>query len=135
MKKKKKLEKTFEQLLYELRVKAGLSRHDLVNIINDKNIQEKTIRRWESGLDYPDINRIYTLSEIYKVPSEELLLSKQLTLEAGLEGIHYYIIKCISFLMGVSIYGAIWTFRILVGCIFVFLFLFYREMCIQMQVW
>lgn len=126
-------QKMFEELLYELRIQTGLARKQVVEKIEMPNVTEKTIRKWESGLEYPDINVIYKLSELYHISSEELLKSKQLTLEAGMEGIHVVFIKCLSFILGLSIYSTIWIGRILLAIIFVGALYFFSQACLGLS--
>ena len=102
----------FGQWLYELRKEKGLTEDQLVDKINIVNVQTKNIKKWERDLEFPDINAIYKLSEIYMIPSSEIIDKKQKTLQAGVDGIHMYIIRILSLLMGLSIYGTIWFCRI-----------------------
>ena len=113
---KKKKDKNyidFGQWLYELRKNEGLTEDELVEKINMVNVQNINIKKWERDLEFPDLDAIYKLSEIYQVSSAEIIDKKQKTLQAGVEGIHMYIIRILSLLMGISIYGTIWFCRIL----------------------
>lgn len=112
---KKKREKNFKDFgewLYELRKQSDFTEQQLAEKIDMINVQEINIKKWERDLEYPDLNIIYKLSEIYQISSTELLHSKEETLKYGIEGIHKYIIKWISLFMGISIYGTIWFCRI-----------------------
>ena len=102
----------FGQWLYELRKSKGLTEDQLVDKINMINVQEINIKKWERDLEFPDLDVIYKLSEIYMIPSAEIIDKKQKTLQAGVDGIHIYIVRILSLLMGISIYGTIWLFRI-----------------------
>lgn len=104
----------FGQWLYELRTKKGLTEDQLVEKIGMVNVEKINIRKWERDLEFPDLDAIYKLSEIYMIPSSEIINRKQQTLQAGMEGIHFYIIRILSLLMGISIYGTIWLSRILI---------------------
>ena len=75
------------------------------------NVQVINIKKWERDLEFPDLDAIYKLSEIYMIPSAEIIEIKQKTLQSGVEGIHMYIIRLISLFMGISIYGTIWLCR------------------------
>ena len=103
----------FGQWLSELRKEKGLSEEQLVEKINMVNVQKINIKKWERDLEFPNLDVIYKLSEIYRISSAEIIDRKQKTLQAGLDGIHMYIIRVISLLMGISIYGTIWFCRIL----------------------
>lgn len=111
MKKKQKNEIDFGQWLYEKRKKEGLTEEQLANKMNMINVQAINIKKWERDLEFPDLDAIYKLSEIYMVPSAEIIDIKQKTLQSGVEGIHMYIIRLISLFMGISIYGTIWLCR------------------------
>lgn len=102
----------FGQWLYELRRKKGLTEEQLVEKINMINVQTINIKKWERDLDFPDLDAIYKLSEIYMIPAAEIIDKKQKTLKAGVDGIHIYFIRVLSLLMGISIYGTIWFCRI-----------------------
>lgn len=128
--KKKKKEKSidFGEWLYTLRRAKGYSEIDLMEIINDANITEKNIKKWERDLEYPDLDMIYKLSEIYHVPAVEMLHIKEQTLKEGIEGVHKWIIRWISYLIGFSIYGTIWFCRILLTVTFILVWIwFYFE--------
>ena len=102
----------FGQWLYDLRKSKGLTEDQLVDKINMINVQEINIKKWERDLEFPELDVIYKLSEIYMIPSAEIIDKKQKTLQAGVEGIHIYIIRILSLFMGISIYGTIWLCRI-----------------------
>lgn len=102
----------FGQWLYELRKEKGFSEEQLAEKINMINVQTINIKKWERDLEFPDLDAIYKLSEIYMIPSAEIIDKKQKTLQAGVDGIHIYIIRILSLFMGISIYGTIWFCRI-----------------------
>lgn len=87
MKKKKKDENyiDFGQWLYEIRKEKGLLESELVEKINMVNVQEINIKKWERDLEFPDLDIIYKLSEIYMIPSAEIIDRKQKTLQEGVE--------------------------------------------------
>lgn len=115
MKKKEKNENyiDFGQWLYELRKEKGYTEDDLVNKINMINVQIINIKKWERDLEFPDLDAIYKLSEIYMIEATEIINKKQETLQSGVDGIHIYIIRILSLFMGISIYGTIWICRII----------------------
>ena len=75
------LENDFGAYLYDLRQKKGYSIEELAEMFNNENITVKKIRKWEHDLEFPNIDEIYKLSEIYEVRSEELLQVKTQTLQ------------------------------------------------------
>ena len=94
---------------------------ELMEELNKKGIilKEKDLRKWEWGLEYPNLDIIYKLSEIYQIPSAKILHIKEQTLKEGIEGIHKWIIRWLSYLIGFSIYGTIWFCRVLLFVILV----------------
>ncbi len=99
--------KGIEELLVELRTKNGLSRIELVYKLNDIKVTEKDIKKWEIGLKYPDLDTIYKLSEIYKVPSEEFILAKNNSYEKGLGRISKKIIRWFVYTLNISFYAGV----------------------------
>lgn len=75
----------FGQWLYELRKEKGLTEEQLATKINKVNVQEINIKKWERDLEFPDLDVIYKLSEIYMISSTEIIDKKQNTLQAGIE--------------------------------------------------
>ena len=75
----------FGQWLYELRKEKGLTEEQLATKINMVNVQEINIKKWERDLEFPDLDVIYKLSEIYMISSTEIIDKKQKTLQAGIE--------------------------------------------------
>ena len=73
----------FGQWLYELRTQKGYDEYELAEKINKINVQAKNIKKWERDLEFPDLDTIYKLSEIYMIPSSEIIDKKNQTLQAG----------------------------------------------------
>lgn len=114
MKKKKDKVIDFGEWLYAKRKQKGYSEEELVELLKMPNIQVVNIRKWERDLEFPNLEEIYKLSEIYMVPSQTIIEIKNKTLEEGVLGVHKQIIRWISFFMGISIYGTIWFCRIVI---------------------
>lgn len=102
MKKNKKDENyiDFGQWLYELRKEKGYTEDQLVDKINMVNVQEINIKKWERDLEFPDLDAIYKLSEIYMIPSSEIIDKKQKTLQEGVERNTYVYNKDFKFING-----------------------------------
>ena len=130
MKKKNKDENyiDFGQWLYELRKEKGFSEDDLVEKIGMINVQKINIKKWERDLEFPDLDAIYKLSEIYQIMAAEIIDKKQKTLQAGVDGIHIYIIRILSLFMGISIYGTIWLFRVILFLILIVVTLWFYSL-------
>ena len=94
--------KGIEELLIELRTKKGISRVELLQKLENTNLSEKDIKKWEIGLKYPDLDIIYKLSEIYRVPSIEFIKAKNNSYEKGLLGINKRIIRWFVYTLNVS---------------------------------
>ena len=132
--KKEKIEdkKEIEDLLIELRQKNGLSRIELLEKLNNSNLSEKDIKKWEIGLKYPDLDTIYKLSEIYRVPSTEFVMAKNNSYEKGIAGINKKIIRWFVYTLNVSFYiGAVLTIFIY---IFAFIFALWFFVTVASQV-
>ena len=97
----------FGQWLYEIRKENGYTELELVEKISQPNVQVKNIKKWERDLEFPDLDAIYKLSEIYGIPSAEIIEKKNQTLQAGVDGINMFVIRMISLMLGISIYGTI----------------------------
>ena len=81
MENKKRLEKekrTLEQLLSDLRKEKGWSYLHISEELRKLGIQidETQIKKWEYGLDYPDLDTLYKLSELYFMPIENFITAK-----------------------------------------------------------
>lgn len=90
----------FGQWLYELRKEKGLTEDELVDKINMINVQTINVKKWERDLEFPELDVIYKLSEIYMIPSAEIIDKKQKTLQAGVERNSYVHNKNIKFIDG-----------------------------------
>lgn len=97
----------FGQWLYELRTQKEYDEYELAEKINKINVQAKNIKKWERDLEFPDLDTIYKLSEIYMIPSSEIIDKKNQTLQAGVNGVNMFIIRILSLIMGISIYSAV----------------------------
>lgn len=105
--KEKLLENDFGAYLCDLREKKGYTIEELAEKINMPNVRIKTIKKWEHDLEFPNLDQIYKLSEIYEVASEELMQVKTETLQEGLKGVHKTLIRFIGYILGISIYGTV----------------------------
>ena len=126
-KSKKEIGKGIEELLVELRQKNGWTRLEVVETLNVHSITEKDIKKWERGLEYPNLDMLYKLSELYQISSTELVQAKNNSYEKGMANINMQIIKWISYVLNVSIrIGMVITVLIYVGAL-VFAFVFFMS--------
>lgn len=106
---------TIEQLLIKLREQKNWTYLELMEELNKKGIilKEKDLRKWEWGLEYPNLDIIYKLSEIYMVPSEDFVNAKNNSYTQGLNKVHIKFINWICYLTGMSFkftYMLMWLF-------------------------
>lgn len=101
-KNKKEIEKGIEEVLREARQRNGWTYVEVVSRLKDDTLTEKEIKKWEVGLKYPDLDMIYKLSELYQIPSEELITAKSNSYEKGLASINMITIKWVCYFFDVS---------------------------------
>lgn len=122
-----KLEKrTIEELLKNLREEKNWSYLNVMEELQKVGIvtDEKTIKKWEYGLIYPDSDTIYKLSEIYEFPSQKFIEAKNNSFQKGLKSVHMTFIKWFSYFTGISIKIAYYgLFTIIVLAVFFAIFM------------
>ena len=95
-----------EELLTRLRQEHNWSYIEVVSKLKDKTITEKDIKKWEIGLKYPDLDMIYELSELYQIPSADLIKAKEYSYtKKGI--LTTRLIKWICYFLNVSMYTAL----------------------------
>ena len=63
----------FNNKLYELRKQKGLSQEELAGRLN---VSRQTISKWEVGESTPDMDNLVSISELFGVSLDELVLDK-----------------------------------------------------------
>ena len=123
--------RTIEQLLRELRQEKEWSYWNVVDELSRKGIilNEKTIKKWEYGLEYPDLDIIYKLSEIYSIPSENFVIAKNNSFKEGYETIHMEIIKRICYVTGISLKVGYIALYVFIGLALIWALLFFIGKC------
>ena len=98
-------ERTLEQLLKDLREEKQWTYMHVVQELNQIGliVDEKKMKKWEIGLEYPELDEIYKLSELYFIPSEDFVTAKTNSYQEGLESIHATLIKWVCYLTGISL--------------------------------
>ena len=91
-----------EEFLKRLRESKGWTYNDVAYNLNDTNILTEDIKKMESGLEYPDWDVMYKLSELYKVPVEEFVKAKEYSYEKLKNSFSVTAIKWINYLFGIS---------------------------------
>ena len=131
MKKLNKEINIIEFILKSAREKNHWDYFDVAKKINDTNINEKTVKKWEYGLLYPDLNTIYKLSEIYNIPSEELVQARNNSMNKGLGIIHFRFIDWFCYITNISIITSIIFNFVLVYIIAPIFAFWYFVSCVQ----
>ena len=104
-----------EELLKKLRESRNWTYNDVAYNLNDTNILTEDIKKMESGLEYPDWDVMYKLSELYSVPVEEFVKAKEYSYEKLKSSISVTIIKWMNYLFGIS-------FKVSIALITIFYF-------------
>lgn len=91
-----------EEFLKRLRESKGWTYNDVAYNLNDTNILAEDIKKMESGLEYPDWDVMYKLSELYKIPVEEFVKAKEYSYEKLKNLFSVTAIKWINYLFGIS---------------------------------
>ncbi len=104
----------FGEWMQKLRTENNLTEAEVVEKLGISDITEKNVKKWERDLEFPDLNTIYKISELYYVPSEELIKSKEDTLKSGINGVNKRFIRWLSMILGISMYGTIILCRTIV---------------------
>ena len=97
--------RTIEELLRDLRIEKQWSYMNIVAELSKLGIvvEEKQVKKWEYGLEYPDLNTIYKLSEIYFIPCESFVMAKSNSYNKGYQAIHKTFIRWFCYLTGISL--------------------------------
>lgn len=64
----------FNNRLYELRKKKGLSQEELAGRIN---VSRQTVSKWEVGDSTPDMEKMIALSDLFEISLDELVLGRE----------------------------------------------------------
>ena len=119
-------DETLENLLRRLRKEKNWSYLNIVQELSKVKIMidEKTVKKWEIGLEYPNLELIYKLSDIYNISSEEIIQAKNNSLNKGFNSIHTRLIKWICYFTGISakILNFIMYLVIFAGLVYAFWF-------------
>ena len=92
-------------------------------------IKEETVKKWEYGLEYPDLDMIYRLADIYGIPSEDFIIAKNNSFKEGFESIHMFFIKNICYATGVSLKIGYITMYVIIGLALLGALMFFIGKC------
>ena len=122
-----------EELLSTLREQRNWSCGDVALNLNkqmeNQDVLEEDVKKWEIGLKYPDLDMIYELSNLYQVSSDEFVNAKNNSFKNGLLSIQA--IKWICYMLNLSIKVAMVLTVLTYILAFVGAFLFFR-LCASM---
>lgn len=91
-----------EDLLKNFREQRDWTYNDVAYKLNDTNIMPEYIKKMESGLEYPDLDLMFKLSELYGVPVEVFVKAKECSYERMKNSFQMRIIKWMNYLFGIS---------------------------------
>ena len=112
----KVVEETLEEMLKRLRTSKKWSYIELVQELSKVGVMtdEKTVKKWELGLEYPNLDVIYKLSAIYKITSTEIIQAKNNSLNKGFNSAHTRFIKWMCYFTGTSMRVMNWVFYLII---------------------
>ena len=125
------MEKTLEELLFDLRKDKDWSILNVVQELTALNVivDEKTVRKWEAGLEYPDTDMLYKFSELYSFPIENFIVAKNNSFQVGYNSIHKTFIKWFCYFTGFSLtFGYVFSYVLIYGAL-VLSFMFFVAKC------
>ena len=94
---------TLEVILQNERLKRGWNYENVAKQLATPNITAKNVKKWEYSFEYPDLNTIYKISELYQIPSEILVQAKSNGYSEGLHSVHKLFIKTICYIFNLPI--------------------------------
>lgn len=123
--------RTLEQLLKEKREEKEWTYMNIVHELHKIGLttDEKTVKKWEIGLKYPEIDEIYKLSELYMIPSANIIVAKSNSYKEGLDSIHATLIKWFCYITGVSLKVAYIGMHIILALMLIGALMFFVSCC------
>lgn len=123
--------RTIEELLIDLRNEKNWTYINVIHELSKMDIfvDEKTIKKWEVGLEYPDMDTIYKLSELYFIPSNDFIIAKNNSYAKGYKSIHKTFIKWFCYITGFSIKAGYIITYISVYIALILAFIFFISKC------
>lgn len=123
--------RTLEQLLKDLREEKNWTYLHIVEELQKigLTVDEKKVKKWEIGLEYPEINEIYKLSELYFVPSDNFVMAKTNSYQEGLASVHATLIKWVCYFTGLSLKIGYIAFYIFIAIALIGALMFFIESC------
>ena len=121
--------RTIEELLADLRNEKNWTYMHIVEKLQELGIttDEKQVKKWEIGLEYPELDIIYKLSELYMVPSQTFIIAKSNSYEKGLASVHMMFIKWFCYVTGFSIKVTYYGLFVILGLALIYSLNFFVE--------
>lgn len=94
---------TLEVILQNERLKRGWNYKHLAEQLALPNVTAKDVKKWEYSFEYPDLNTIYKISELYQITSEILVQAKSNGYAEGLHSVHKVFIRTICYIFNLPI--------------------------------
>ena len=122
-------ELTIEELLTKLREDKNWTYIHLIQELSSlgKIVNEKEIKKWELGLEYPDTETIYKLAQIYVIPSEIFINAKNNSFKKGNNLINFRLIKWVCYFTGISLKVAYGGLMIIYGVLLILALWFFVD--------
>ncbi len=133
MKDKKDAGEGIEDLLISLRKEKDWSYVELISQFSNKTITTKKVRKWELGLEYPDLDEIYELSSIYKEPSSRFIEAKNNSFSKGIGSINMRFTKWLCYFLNISFHAGMVLMTIFYIFALIFAFLFFISMAYRVK--
>lgn len=133
MKDKKEAGEGIEDLLISLRKEKDWSYVELISQFSNKTITTKKVRKWELGLEYPDLDEIYELSSIYKEPSSRFIEAKNNSFSKGIGSINMRFTKWLCYFLNISFHAGMVLMTIFYIFALIFAFLFFISMAYRVK--
>lgn len=109
---------TLGELIYLARIRKGYTREEVAKLFEDEKIDEKnvslkgeishnkitekTIKKWESDLKYPDIDIIYILARFLDADPNKMLASKQYVQKNKIDGLAMKIVGIVCYTLDIA---------------------------------
>ena len=81
----------FNNRLYELRKKRGLSQEDAANKLN---VTRQTFSKWENGDSTPDMEKLMAISDLFDISMDELVLGKEQSIKEEVVDSNHFLQIC-----------------------------------------
>ena len=123
--------RTLEELLVDLRKEKNWSHFNVIQELNNFgiSIDEKILKKWELGLEYPDTDVLYKFSEIYFFPVDNFIMAKNNSYAEGMNSIHKTFIKWFCYFTGLSFKICYVAFFVIVYGALIIAFLYFIAQC------